>query len=47
MVAVGPFPGTGVLNRFDRALARLPGVRDVALREHEGADRAIIDVQLS
>jgi hypothetical protein len=46
-ISAGPFPDTGALEQFERALARLPGVQDVALREHEGADRVILDVQLS
>jgi hypothetical protein len=34
------------LRAFERAVSRLPGVREVAVRGYEGADRAIIEVRL-
>jgi hypothetical protein len=45
-VSAGPFAGTEALHRFQEALLKLPGVRRVAVREYEGADRAIVDVHL-
>jgi hypothetical protein len=45
-VSAGPFPTTAALREFERSLASLPGVRDVAVRGYVGADRAILDVQL-
>ena len=45
-VAAGPFPNLDDLREFERAVSRLPGVRDVAVRGYEGADRAIIEVRL-
>ncbi|MGH2856123.1 MAG: hypothetical protein ACRDMJ_01410 [Solirubrobacteraceae bacterium] len=45
-VSAGPFDGTGALARFERALATLPGVSRVTLREFEGADRAVFEVLL-
>jgi hypothetical protein len=45
-VSAGPFAGTEALHRFQEALLTLPGVRRVAVREYEGADRAIVDVHL-
>jgi hypothetical protein len=46
-VSAGPFAGTAALRRFERALQTLPEVRSVAVREYEGADRAVVDVHLS
>ena len=45
-VAAGPFSGLEVLERFEQALRALPQVTDVAVRGYEGADRAIVEVQL-
>jgi succinyl-CoA synthetase alpha subunit len=45
-VSAGPFTGTEALRRFEQALASLPGVRDVTLREYAGEDRAVLDVHL-
>jgi hypothetical protein len=45
-VSAGPFASTEALRRFERALQTLPEVRSVAVREYEGADRAILDVHL-
>jgi len=45
-VAAGPFPSVEALHEFEQAVSRLPGVRDVAVRGYEGADRAIIEVRL-
>ena len=46
-VSAGPFGGTEALRHFERALAELPGVGRVAVRGYEGADRAILDVELA
>jgi hypothetical protein len=46
-VSAGPFADTDALRRFEQALRTLPEVRRVAVREYEGADRAIVDVHLS
>ena len=45
-VAAGPFVSLDALRAFEGAVARLPGVREVAVRGYEGADRAIIEVRL-
>jgi hypothetical protein len=45
-VSAGPFASTEALRRFERALHTLPEVRSAAVREYEGADRAILDVHL-
>jgi hypothetical protein len=45
-LSVGPFAGTDALHAFERALASIPGVTDVAVRGYEGPDRAILEVQL-
>ncbi|MGI8712753.1 MAG: hypothetical protein ACR2NR_06120 [Solirubrobacteraceae bacterium] len=45
-VCAGPFADTGSLQEFQRALADLPQVRDVAVREYAGAQRAVLDVHL-
>jgi hypothetical protein len=42
----GPFASVEALNAFERSVAGLPGVRDVAVRGYEGTDRAIIEVRL-
>jgi hypothetical protein len=46
-VSAGPFADIDALRGFERALWSLPGVRDVILREYEGVDRAVVEVQLS
>jgi hypothetical protein len=45
-MTAGPFASTESLREFERTLAGLPGVRDVALRGYEPANRAILEVQL-
>jgi hypothetical protein len=45
-VAAGPFTAIEMLERFEEALRTLPEVTEVAVRGYEGADRAIIEVQL-
>jgi hypothetical protein len=45
-ISAGPFAGTEALRRFERSLRALPEVRSAAVREYEGADRAIVDVHL-
>jgi hypothetical protein len=45
-LAAGPFVSLEALREFERAVSRLPGVRDVAVRGYEGTDRAIIEVRL-
>jgi hypothetical protein len=46
-VSAGPFADIDALRGFERALWSLPGVRDVILREYEGVDRAVVEVQIS
>ncbi|MBV9197892.1 MAG: hypothetical protein JO168_27460 [Solirubrobacterales bacterium] len=45
-VAAGPFMSLDAVRDFERALAAIPGVLDVAVRGYERGDRAIVDVQL-
>ena len=45
-LAAGPFASLEALREFERAVSHLRGVRDVVVRGYEGADRAIIEVQL-
>jgi hypothetical protein len=45
-MSAGPFEGTDAVREFERTLAELPGVGCVAVRGYEGADRAILDVEL-
>jgi hypothetical protein len=45
-LAAGPFSRVEMVAEFERALAGLPQVADVALRGYEGTDRAILEVQL-
>jgi hypothetical protein len=45
-VAAGPFMSLDAVRDFERALAAIPGVIDVAVRGYERGDRAIVDVQL-
>ncbi|HEV3054922.1 MAG TPA: hypothetical protein VGX45_09730, partial [Solirubrobacteraceae bacterium] len=42
----GPFADTDALRVFTEHLAELPGVEKVTVRGFEGADRAIVDVEL-
>lgn len=46
-VSAGPFPSVDAVHEFERTLAGLRGVRDVAVRGYEGTDRAILDVRLT
>ena len=45
-VSAGPFASTEALRAFERALGRLPEVREVTVREYGGGDRVVVDVQL-
>jgi hypothetical protein len=45
-VSAGPFAGVEAIEEFQVALAMLPGVSEVAFRGYEGANRAIVDVEL-
>ncbi len=45
-VSAAPFATTEALREFEAAVARLPGVREVAVQGYEGTDRAIIAVRL-
>jgi hypothetical protein len=45
-VSAAPFSSTDALHAFERALAQIPGVLEVAVRGYEGPDRAILEVQL-
>ena len=45
-VSAGPFASLDALRAFEQSVARLPGVREVAVRGYEGSDRAIIEVRL-
>ena len=45
-VTAGPFTNAGSVREFERALATLPGVSTVTVREYLGEDRVQIDVQL-
>jgi hypothetical protein len=46
-VSAGPFAGTGSLREFERALAAIPGVEEVAVRGFEDGDRAIVEVRFT
>ena len=46
-VAAGPFASTESLRKFERTLAAIPDVREVAIRGYEGEDRAIVDVRFN
>jgi hypothetical protein len=46
-VAAGPFASTESLRSFERTLAAIPDVREVAIRGYEGEDRAIVDVRFN
>ncbi len=45
-LSAGPFSSTESLRAFEQQLSRIPGVRDVGVRNYEGASRAIIEVEL-
>ncbi|MGO9959740.1 MAG: hypothetical protein ACLP50_27810 [Solirubrobacteraceae bacterium] len=45
-VSAAPFESSEAVRRFGRALAELPDVRDVAVREYQGEDRVVFEVQL-
>jgi hypothetical protein len=45
-MSAGPFGETEALREFERTIAELPGVGHVAVRGYEGADRAVLDVEL-
>jgi hypothetical protein len=45
-LSAAPFASLEALHAFEQAVSRLPGVREVAVRGYEGADRAIIEVRL-
>ncbi len=49
MVAItaGPFSTAGTVREFERALAALPGVSAVTVREYLGDDRVQVDVRLA
>jgi hypothetical protein len=46
-LSAGPFASIEAVRAFERTLAGVPGVREVAVRGYESGDRAIFDVQLS
>jgi hypothetical protein len=46
IIAAGPFASVPEVREFARALAEMPGVRDVHVRGYTGVDRAIIEVTL-
>ncbi|HTU28012.1 MAG TPA: hypothetical protein VMF07_01435 [Solirubrobacteraceae bacterium] len=46
-VTAGPFSTAGTVRDFERALAALPGVSAVTVREYLGDDRVQIDVRLT
>jgi hypothetical protein len=46
-VTAGPFATAGHVREFERALATLPGVRAVSVREYLGEDRVQVDVRLT
>jgi hypothetical protein len=45
-VSAAPFPDVEAVHRFEVALGRLPGVREVAVRGYEGSDRAVLEVRI-
>jgi hypothetical protein len=45
-VTAGPFTDTAALREFRRALAELPQVREVTVREYVGSEGAVLDVRL-
>jgi hypothetical protein len=46
-VTAGPFTSAGTVREFERALAALPGVSAVTVREYLGDDRVQVDVRLA
>jgi hypothetical protein len=46
-LTAGPFASAGTVREFERALASLPGVSAVTVREYLGGDQVQIDVQLA
>jgi hypothetical protein len=46
-VTAGPFATAGTVREFERALASLPGVTAVTVREYLGDDRVQVDVRLA
>jgi hypothetical protein len=46
-VTAGPFMSAGTVRAFERALAALPGVSAVTVREYLGDDRVQVDVRLA
>jgi|SRR5579875_2100823 len=46
-VTAGPFQTAGTVREFERALASLPGVTAVTVREYLGDDRVQVDVRLA
>ena len=46
-LSAAPFPSLEALREFERAVADLPAVREVAVQGYEGNDHAIIKVRLS
>ncbi|HEY3773439.1 MAG TPA: hypothetical protein VGL69_10625 [Solirubrobacteraceae bacterium] len=46
-VTAGPFTTAGTVREFERALASLPGVSAVTVREYLGDDRVQVDVRLA
>ncbi|MDQ6744565.1 MAG: hypothetical protein M3Z27_00870, partial [Actinomycetota bacterium] len=46
-LSVGPFAGTEAVHRFTQSLAAMELVREVAVLGYEGADRALLEVQIS
>jgi hypothetical protein len=45
-VSAGPFIDAPALQQFQRALAELPQVREVAVREYVGSEGVVLDVHL-
>jgi hypothetical protein len=45
-VSAGPFTDMATLREFEQALAGLPRVREVGVREYAGSERAVLDVHL-
>ncbi len=45
-VSAGPFASLDAVRAFERAVAALPGVREVTVRGYETGNRAILEVQL-
>lgn len=45
-MSAGPFSSTEALREFERALARIPEVREVNVSGYDATDRAILEVQI-